>query len=76
MPGAKVTERLDATHYKGTVSLKFGPANMSFRGDIEVKCARAREQARCSWSAKGTDSAGGSGASMDLNGARACGRCA
>ena len=37
MPGAKITERLDDTHYKGTVSVKVGPATMSFRGDIEVR---------------------------------------
>ncbi|MFM7658869.1 MAG: SRPBCC domain-containing protein, partial [Burkholderiaceae bacterium] len=37
MPGARITERIDAQHYKGTVSVKFGPASMSFRGEIEVK---------------------------------------
>src|SRR3954454_4536596 len=25
MPGAKITERIDDRHYKGTVSVKFGP---------------------------------------------------
>ncbi|MFZ9551804.1 MAG: SRPBCC domain-containing protein, partial [Hylemonella sp.] len=37
MPGAKITERLDDSHYKGTVTVKFGPATMSFRGEIEVR---------------------------------------
>src|SRR5512134_580399 len=65
MPGAKVTERVDDTHYKGTVALKLGPANMAFRGDIEVK--QLDDAARTlHLVAKGTDSAGGSGATMDL----------
>ena len=37
MPGAKITERLDAGHYKGTVTVKVGPATMSFRGEVEMK---------------------------------------
>jgi carbon monoxide dehydrogenase subunit G len=65
MPGAKVTERVDATHYKGTVALKLGPANMSFRGDIEVKQLDAAAHT-LQLVAKGTDAAGGSGAAMDL----------
>jgi carbon monoxide dehydrogenase subunit G len=65
MPGAKVTERVDDTHYKGTVALKLGPANMSFRGDIEVKQLDAAART-LQLVAKGTDSAGGSGATMDL----------
>jgi carbon monoxide dehydrogenase subunit G len=65
MPGAKVTERVDDTHYKGTVALKLGPANMSFRGDIEVKRLDAAART-LQLVAKGTDSAGGSGATMDL----------
>jgi carbon monoxide dehydrogenase subunit G len=65
MPGAKVTERVDAQHYKGTVALKLGPANMSFRGDIEVLALDAATRT-LRLAAKGTDSAGGSGASMDL----------
>ncbi len=65
MPGAKVTERVDDTHYKGTVAFKLGPANMSFRGDIEVKRLDAAART-LQLLAKGTDSAGGSGATMDL----------
>jgi carbon monoxide dehydrogenase subunit G len=65
MPGAKVTERIDAAHYKGTVAFKLGPANMSFRGDIEVKRLDAAART-LQLVAKGTDSAGGSGATMDL----------
>ncbi len=65
MPGARIIERIDAQHYKGTVVVKLGPANLSFRGDVEVK--GIDEQARSlHLFAKGTDTTGGSGASMDL----------
>ena len=36
MPGAAITEQVDATHFKGTVKSKVGPATMNFGGDIEV----------------------------------------
>jgi uncharacterized protein len=65
MPGAKITERVDATHYKGTVTVKVGPATMSFRGEVEMKdvdpAARSLRLL-----GKGTDSTGSSGASMNL----------
>ena len=65
MPGASVTERIDARHYKGTVAVKFGPASMSFRGELEVielePVSRTLHLV-----GKGTDSTGSSGASMDL----------
>ncbi len=37
MPGAEITEQVDATHYKGNVKVKVGPANAAFGGDIEVR---------------------------------------
>jgi hypothetical protein len=37
MPGAQITEQIDATHFKGTVRSKVGPAVMSFNGDIELQ---------------------------------------
>ena len=65
MPGAKITERLDGGRFKGTMTVKIGPATMSFRGDVEVRDVdpTARSLALL---AKGTDSTGTSGASMDL----------
>jgi carbon monoxide dehydrogenase subunit G len=36
MPGAQITEELDARHYKGMVVSKVGPAVLRFSGDIEV----------------------------------------
>jgi carbon monoxide dehydrogenase subunit G len=65
MPGAKITEKLDDTHYKGTVSVKLGPANLSFRGEITVQELTA-ETRTLRLSAKGTDTSGTSVASMDL----------
>ncbi|HSW22622.1 MAG TPA: SRPBCC domain-containing protein, partial [Burkholderiaceae bacterium] len=65
MPGAKITERIDAEHYKGTVAVKLGPASLSFRGEIEVKGVDAVARSLHLF-AKGTDTTGGSAASMDL----------
>lgn len=36
MPGAQITEDIDATHYKGSVRVKVGPAVAAFAGTIEV----------------------------------------
>jgi len=65
MPGASITEQVDATHYKGTVAVKVGPASLSFRGEIDVA---AIDEAAMSihLRAKGTDSTGSSTAAMDL----------
>ena len=65
MPGARITERIDSEHYKGTVSVKFGPASMSFRGQVEVKSIDPATRT-LRLVGKGTDSTGSSGAAMDL----------
>jgi uncharacterized protein len=65
MPGAKITERLDDTHFKGTVAIKVGPASMAFKGDIEVKELDVTQHV-LHLLGKGSDSSGTSGASMDL----------
>ena len=65
MPGAKITERIDETHYKGAVTVKVGPATLSFRGEIEVaRLDAAAKSLRLI--AKGTDTTGSSAATMDL----------
>jgi hypothetical protein len=66
MPGAAITERIDARHFKGTVTVRIGPASMSFRGDVEVKEIDAAART-LRLLGKGTDSTGTSGASMDLS---------
>ena len=65
MPGAKLTERLDAGRHKGTVTVRVGPATMSFRGEVEMKDVDSAART-LRLLGKGTDSTGSSGASMDL----------
>jgi uncharacterized protein len=64
MPGAEITEQVDATHYKGNVKVKVGPANAAFGGDIEVRQLDAAARTLQLFG-KGADR-GGSSASMDL----------
>jgi carbon monoxide dehydrogenase subunit G len=66
MPGARITERIDEQHFKGSVSVKFGPASLSFRGEIAVKSIDATSRTLV-LSGRGTDATGSSGASMDLS---------
>lgn len=65
MPGARITERVDESHYRGTVTVKLGPASLAFRGEVEVRevdpAARALRLV-----GRGTDTTGTSGAGMDL----------
>jgi hypothetical protein len=65
VPGARITERIDDQHYKGTMAVKFGPASMSFRGEVEV-LALEHVSKTLRLLGKGTDTTGSSGASMDL----------
>jgi carbon monoxide dehydrogenase subunit G len=65
MPGAKITERVDEKNHKGTVSVKVGPASMSFRGNIEVREVDAATRT-LHLIGTGSDVTGTSGASMDL----------
>ena len=66
MPGARITERVDDTHYKGTVTVKLGPASMAFRGEVEVKEVDAAARS-LRLAGRGMDSTGSSGATMDLH---------
>ena len=64
MPGADLTEQVDAQSYKGTVKVKVGPASAQFGGLVEV--LEIDEAAkRMVLRGKGADK-GGSSASMDL----------
>jgi carbon monoxide dehydrogenase subunit G len=65
MPGAKITERVDDTHYKGTIAVRVGPAGMTFKGEIEVKALDAATRT-LHLVGRGSDTSGTSGASMDL----------
>ena len=65
MPGAKITEKLPGGGYKGTITVRVGPATMSFRGEVEVRDVdTAAHSLRLL--GRGTDSTGSSGAAMDL----------
>jgi uncharacterized protein len=68
MPGAKITERVDDTHYKGTITVRLGPATMAFKGVIEVLALDPAERS-LHMIGKGEDATGTSAASMDLNAA-------
>jgi uncharacterized protein len=36
IPGAQITEEVDDRHYKGTISMKVGPATTNFQGEVEI----------------------------------------
>jgi uncharacterized protein len=65
MPGASITARIDERHYKGTVTVRFGPASLVFRGELEVAALEAATRT-LRLLGKGTDGGGGSAASLDL----------
>src|SRR5437868_5494415 len=37
VPGATLTEKVDDTHYRGTVKVKLGAVQMSYRGELEME---------------------------------------
>ncbi|MDO8774485.1 MAG: SRPBCC family protein [Burkholderiaceae bacterium] len=64
MPGAQITEDMDATHYKGSVRVKVGPAVAAFAGTIEVLTLDPATRT-LKMMGKGADKSGSS-ASMEL----------
>ena len=64
MPGAQITEDIDATHFKGAVKVKVGPAVAAFAGSIEIITLDAATRT-LKMMGKGADK-GGSSASMEL----------
>jgi carbon monoxide dehydrogenase subunit G len=65
MPGARIVNALDETHYKGEVKTKIGPASMIFNGDIEVIELDSQKH-EMHLLGKGQDKKGSSTAEMDL----------
>lgn len=65
MPGAEITETVDAQHYKGKVKTKVGPATMAFNGEIKVGSVDAGRK-EVTLLARGKDTKGTSTAEMDL----------
>ena len=66
MPGARITEQIDATHYKGQVSVKLGPAAAQFAGELEVLGLDAARR-EIKLNGKGSDTKGSSAATMNLS---------
>jgi uncharacterized protein len=64
MPGAQIIEQIDATHFKGSVRIKVGPAVAAFAGDIEVLSVDAAART-LRMLGKGADKSGSS-AAMEL----------
>ncbi|MDO8449946.1 MAG: SRPBCC family protein [Rhodoferax sp.] len=64
MPGAQITEDIDATHYKGSVRVKVGPAVAAFAGTIDVLTLDPATRT-LKMMGKGADKSGSS-ASMEL----------
>ena len=64
MPGAQITEDIDASHFKGAVKVKVGPAVAAFAGTIEILTLDAATRT-LKMMGKGADK-GGSSASMEL----------
>ncbi len=64
MPGAQITEEIDATHYKGSVRVKVGPAVAAFAGTIEILTLDPSTKT-LKMLGKGADKSGSS-ASMEL----------
>lgn len=67
VPGASITEQTDDTHYKGEVTLKFGPVKAQYNGVIEMQELDSTNY-KMVLSGKGLDSKGKGSADMLMNG--------
>lgn len=61
VPGAAITEKIDDQHFKGTVKIKLGAVQVSYRGEMEMKPDEAART--ITLSGKGTEARGSGGAS-------------
>lgn len=61
MPGAQITEVIDESHFQGTVKVKLGAVQMSYRGTMEMQPDEASHTIVLQ--GKGTATGGGGGAS-------------
>ncbi len=67
VPGATITEEIDANNYKGEVTLKFGPVKSKYNGEITIKENDA-ENYKLILNGKGLDSKGKGSAEMTMTG--------
>jgi len=67
VPGASLTEKIDAQNFKGQVAMKLGPVKVKFNGEVEIE-----ELDKANWSmklkGKGLDAKGKGSADMKMNG--------
>lgn len=68
LPGAKITEQVDPTHYKGAVLVRLGPVSLAFQGTIEI-VSRDPAKRTINLAGKGADKGGSSVAEMELTAA-------
>jgi uncharacterized protein len=67
VPGAQLTEHVDADNFKGTVELKFGPVKAAYEGLITFK-ERNQADKKMVMKGSGSDVKGKGGADMLLTG--------
>ena len=67
VPGAAINEKIDDTHYKGEVTLKFGPIKTQYDGEIEL-IEVDDEKFKMVLGGKGLDSKGKGSADMKMYG--------
>jgi carbon monoxide dehydrogenase subunit G len=65
MPGAELTEVVDASHFKGNAKLRVGPVQLSFAGEAELTDVDA-EAHTARVSARGNDTKGRGAAQADV----------
>lgn len=66
VPGAAITEKIDVSNYKGTVTSSFGPVKATYNGTINISELDAT-QYRMTLNGKGLDSKGKGSADMIMN---------
>ncbi|HKV40477.1 MAG TPA: SRPBCC family protein [Blastocatellia bacterium] len=67
VPGAKLTEVVDQNNYKGSISIKVGPAVTDYKGDVKILNQDAAGH-RIELEGKGQDVKGRGSASMKMTG--------
>jgi uncharacterized protein len=67
VPGAKLTERVDENHYKGTISVKVGPSITDYKGEVQIVRMDAATH-EIEMVGKGQDVKGRGSASMTMTG--------
>ncbi|HEY6331197.1 MAG TPA: SRPBCC family protein [Blastocatellia bacterium] len=67
VPGAKLTEKVDEKHYKGTISVKVGPTLSEYKGEATIEEMDPAAH-RMALSGKGQDTKGKGSATMKMTG--------